>query len=173
MAWKLIGGLVFFVGTLAGTNASAVVSGDVLPAISVKHHEAGQLDQAKLSGKVTVINFWATWCAACKVELKEMEEQFKAFSDEKDFHAAYVSLDKDPSKAIDWFSTNLKDPSNMLKSLYSDAKFEAAETLKVESFPMTFVIDKNGKIAKIHEGFKEGENSTEEIAKTVEALLRQ
>ena len=173
MRWKLISSLVFFAGSLTASTASAVVSGDVLPGISVKHHQAGQLDQAKLSGKVTVINFWATWCAACKVELKEMEEQFKAFSDEKDFHVAYVSLDKDPTKAVEWFNSNLKDPAQMLKSLYSDAAFQAAETLKVESFPMTFVIDKNGKVAKIHEGFKEGEKSTEEIAKAVSALLRQ
>ena len=173
MRWQLIVSLVVFTVALTATSAHAVVSGDVLPAISVKHHEAGQLDQAKLSGKVTVINFWATWCASCKVEQKEMEEQFKAFSEEKDFQAAYVSLDKDPAKAIEWFRVNLKDPAQMLKSLYSDATFQTAEKLKVDSFPMTFVIDKNGKVAKIHEGFKEGENSTEDIAKTVEALLRQ
>lgn len=172
MRWKLLTSLLFAGTLLPVHSAQAVVSGDVLPAISVKHHEAGQLDQAKLSGKVTVINFWATWCAACKVELKEMEEQFKVFSDEKDFHVAYVSLDKDPAKAVDWFKGNLKDPAEMLKSLYSDAGFLAAESLKVESFPMTFVIDQNGKIANIHEGFKEGENSTEEIAKAVAALLR-
>lgn len=174
MRWKLICSLAFFGSVLIPSNmASAVVSGDVLPTIEVKHHESGQLDQAKLNGKVTVINFWATWCAACKVELKEMEEQFKVFGDEKDFNAAYVSLDKDPRKAVEWFSGNLKDPNQMLKSLYIDSAFQTAEKLKVESFPMTFVIDKNGKIAKIHEGFKEGENSTEEIAKAVAELLRQ
>ena len=173
MRWKLIASLLFAGAFLPAHSASAVVSGDVLPAISVTHYESGQLDQAKLIGKVTVINFWATWCAACKVELKEMEERFKAFSDDKNFHVAYVSLDKDPSKAVDWFKGNLKDPAQMLKSLYSDAGFLAAESLKVESFPMTFVIDQNGKIAKIHEGFKEGENSTEELAKAVAERLRQ
>jgi peroxiredoxin len=174
MRWKLIGSLAFLGSVLIPSGmASAVASGDVLPTIEVKHHESGQLDQAKLNGKVTVINFWATWCAACKVELKEMEDQFKVFGDEKDFHAAYVSLDKDPNKAVEWFGSNLKDPAQMLKSLYLDSAFQAAEKLKVESFPMTFVIDKNGKIAKIHEGFKEGENSTEEIAKVVAELLRQ
>ena len=176
MRWKIISisSLVFFAGALiSASTASAVVSGDVLPAISVKHHEAGQLDLAKLSGKVTVINFWATWCAACKVELKEMEEQFKVFADDHGFQAAYVSLDRDPGKAVEWFGSNLKDPAQMLKSLYSDPTFKAAETLKVESFPMTFVIDQNGKVAKIHEGFKEGENSTEEIAKAVAKLLKK
>jgi len=173
MRWKLIVGMFFMVASIGATKASAVETGDILPEISVKHIEAGQLDLAKLNGKVTVINFWATWCAACKVELKEMEEQFKVFADDQDFHAAYVSLDKDPKKAVEWFGNNLKDPTQMLKSLYSDASFQSAEKLKVDSFPMTFVIDKSGKVAKIHEGFKEGENSTEDIVKAVGALLRQ
>lgn len=153
--------------------AHAVVKGDVLPAIAVKGHTASELNQASMQGKVTMINFWATWCAACKVEIKEMEEQFKAFAGDKDFQMAYVSLDKDPAKAVEWFSSNLKDPQAMLKHLYMDQAFAAAEALKVESFPMTFIVDRSGKVSYLQAGFKEGENSTEEMAKVIAQALRQ
>lgn len=157
----------------ATSQAHAVVKGDLLPAVAIKGHSAAELNQSSLQGKVTMINFWATWCAACKVEIKEMEEAFKAFSGEKDFQMAYVSLDKDPAKAVEWFNANLKDPQQMLKHLYLDQAFEAAEALKVESFPMTFVIDRSGKVSYLQAGFKEGENSTEDMAKTIGVLLRQ
>lgn len=166
--YVLLTGLVFAAG-----RAQAVVSGDVLPEISVKHHQAGQIDQSKLQGKVTLINFWATWCAACKIELKEMEDQFRAFSGEKDFQVAYVSLDKESGKAVEWFNSNLKDPKQMLENLFLDPAFEAAEKLKVESFPMTFIIGRDGKVAQVIEGFKEGEHSTDGMVKTIGQLLRR
>lgn len=160
-------------GLLFAGHAAAVTKGEPLPAIDVKGVNQGELNQSTLQGKVTMINFWATWCAACKVELKEMEDHFRAFSGDKDFQMAFVSLDKDPSKAVEWINANLKDPQQMISHLYSDASFAAAETLSVESFPMTFVVGKDGKVAHIQAGYKEGENSTEEMAKTIEGLLRQ
>lgn len=166
--------LFILTGFLCSTGqAGAVVNGDVLPEIAIKHHQSGQIDQAKLKGKVTLINFWATWCAACKVELKEMEDQFRVFSGEKDFQVAYVSLDKEPAKAIEWFNTNLKDPKPMLEHLFLDPAFAAAEKLKVESFPMTFIIDQDGKVVQMVEGFKEGEGSTDSMVKTIGRLLRR
>lgn len=162
-----------FISAAISLPAQAVVKGDALPAIAVKGHSAPELNQTAMQGKVTMINFWATWCAACKVEIKEMEEQFKAFAGEKDFQMAYVSLDKDPAKAAEWFATNLRDPQQMLKHLYLDQAFEAAETLKVESFPMTFIVDRTGKVSYVQAGFKEGENSTEEMVKAIAQMLRQ
>jgi thiol-disulfide isomerase/thioredoxin len=159
-------------GTLT-TAASAVTVGEALPGTRLQHVKEGALDNAAMTGKVVVINFWATWCAACKVELVEMEDQLKPLLGEKDLNVAFVSLDKDPAKAVEWFQGNLKDPDLFLRHLYADAAFEVADKLKVDAFPMTIVIDRDGKIVHVQRGFKEGEGSTEQIVKLSEKLLKQ
>ena len=158
---------------LVGPGARAVVDGDVLPKLNVpKYQGGGELSNASLEGKVTLVNFWATWCAACKVELVEMEEQLKPLFAEKDVQVAFVSLDKDPEKAAEWFQGHLKDPKALLDHLYNDSKFEVADSLKVDSFPMTLIIGRDGKVAHVQHGFKEGEGSTANLAKLVQTMLK-
>lgn len=157
---------------LAASNAQAMTVGQPLPAVGIKHLKEGTLTPDSLKGKVTVINFWATWCAACKVEIVEMEDQLKAALSDNSFQLAFVSLDKDPSKGVDWFKANLKDAEALMKSFYIDPAFEAADLLKVDSFPLTIVIGKDGKIAHVQRGFKEGEGMTEHLAKLSGELLK-
>jgi thiol-disulfide isomerase/thioredoxin len=159
---------------LNASLARAVVDGDALPKLAIKGYQGaggGELNNASLPGKITLINFWATWCAACKVELVEMEDQLKPLLGESDFQVAFVSLDKEPEKAAAWFLGNLKDPDTFLKRLYLDSKFETADELKVDSFPMTLIIGRDGKVARVQRGFKEGEKSTEELVRFAGKLL--
>jgi thiol-disulfide isomerase/thioredoxin len=158
-------------------SALAVGEGDVMPGVSVPHAKGmpgsgTELTNASFTGKVTVINFWATWCAACKVELIEMEDQFRPYLAEKDFQVAFVSLDKEPAKAIEWFQGNLKQPDELLNHLYLDGDFANADKLQVDSFPMTIVVGRDGKIAKVQRGYKEGDDSTKRIVETAAQLLK-
>jgi len=139
--------------------AYAVKVGDVLPKVAVQD-EAGKTVQP-WAGKQTLINFWATWCDACKVELKEMEAEVKKLPSDR--QVVFVSLDKEPKKAQEYFSKEFKSPSPMLSSLYYDASFSMADTLGVESFPMTLVVDGSGKVIKVQDGFKPGTGSTEAL----------
>lgn len=156
-----------------GLPAKAVTVGESIAGTVIKKHEKGpDLSDTTLKGKITVVNFWATWCAACKVELVEMEDHLKTLFGEKDFQIAFVSLDKEPEKAADWMRSNLKTPDQFLTRLYDDPKFEVADKLTIDSFPMTLVIGRDGKVAHIQRGFKEGEGSTEALAKLTQSLLR-
>jgi peroxiredoxin len=139
--------------------AYAVKVGDVLPKVTVQD-EGGKTVQP-WSGKQTLINFWATWCDACKVELKEMEAEVKKLPSDR--QVVFVSLDKEPKKAKDYFTKEFKAQSPMLTSLYYDASFSMADTLGVESFPMTLVVDGSGKVIKVQDGFKPGTGSTEAL----------
>jgi peroxiredoxin len=151
---------------LAGPGVAAE-SGETLPGFRVKGAEGGSLDNGQLKGKTTVINFWATWCEACKVELLEMEAEFKPLLDAGKVQLAMVSLDKDPSEAAGWLKKNLKDPGFGLKRLYFDPDFAMAESLGVDSFPMTFVVDGEGRILAKQKGFTKGEGSTAKLADLV------
>jgi cytochrome c biogenesis protein CcmG, thiol:disulfide interchange protein DsbE len=170
---KFKNGVIAALLGFASSTAFAVAAGDSLPVLSVKHVKEGALSNDAFKGKVTIVNFWATWCAACKVELIEMEDAFKPLVGEADFQTAFVSLDKEPEKAVEWFQANLKEPARFLKDLYIDATFETADKLQVDSFPMTLIIGRDGKVAYVQKGFKEGEGSTEVLAKLAGDILRK
>jgi hypothetical protein len=54
--------------------------------------------------------------------------------------------------------------------IYSDASFELAEKLEADSFPMTVVIGKDGKILHIERGFKEGKEGTAQVKKIADLM---
>ena len=169
--WRvLVLGLALSFSSVA---AFGVTTGTEWPAPAIKNYKEGTLAKDSLKGKVTIVNFWATWCAACKVELVEMEDIFRPLRAEANFQTAFVSLDKDPKKAAEWLESHMKEPQEVMKSLYVDPAFEAAETLSVDSFPMTFVIDQQGKVVHVQRGFEEGEGSTEQIAAIAQKLLKK
>jgi peroxiredoxin len=157
---------------IASGNAKAVTVGEMFPKVSIAGIDKGEVNSEKLLGKVSVINFWATWCEACKVELKEMQQAFAGLISNKDFQFIFVTLDKDPSQAVDWVNANLPNAADALKFLFKDPDFIAAERLAVDAFPMTFIIGKDGKIKHVQRGFREGEGSTGKIAQLSEELLK-
>ena len=162
---------VFIVAGVS-VQALAVKEGDVYPdKVQISHYEQGAINTASLKGKVTILNFWATWCAACKVEIKEMEADFKSLEANPKFQMAYVALDKDPKKAYEWFKANTKNPSIMMTHLFKDPTFDAANTLEVDSFPMTVIIGPDLKILKIQRGFEEGKGSTMVLKQVAEKAL--
>ena len=152
----------------------AVSVGESLSHLAVKHVESGILDSKSLQGKVTLINFWATWCEACKVEIAEMEQKFKPLAQDPKVQIAFVSLDKDSAQAKAWFQSHLKEPEFWLKRLYADPLFATADALKIDAFPMTLVVGPKGEVLHAQKGFKDGEGTTEALVtllqKTKESL---
>lgn len=143
--------------------AFAVKVGDVLPKIAVK--DAAGKEQEPWLGQVTLVNFWATWCDACKVELKEMASEITKLSSRE--RVVFVSLDKDSGKAKEWITSQFKTSPKMSENLFHDETFKLADALGIESFPMTLIVDSQGKVLKIQDGFKEGAGSTEALFETL------
>ena len=171
---RLIAAGVVVVQSFSGNsaNAAAPVVGSNFPAMEVTHLTSGKKVQTIKPGSVTMVNLWATWCEACKVELAEMEKSLLSITGPNGSkpNLMFVSLDKEPSKAREWFKQNTKATEAMIESLYSDAGFELAEKLEADSFPMTVVIGKDGKISHIERGFKEGKEGTAQVKKIADLL---
>lgn len=151
----------------------AIEENHMFPKVDIENNATESFSSEKFLGKVTVVNFWAAWCEACKIELVEMESAFSTLFKDKDFQFLFVSLDKNPAEAVTWVKQNIKNPDMFLSYLYQDPEFKVAGAWDVDSFPMTFVINKDGKIAKIQRGFKQGDASTEKIAALATEFLKQ
>lgn len=165
--WSCVVGSLFF-GSQRGFS---VVVGEKMPPLAVKGFSGGELNDGAMKGNITIVNFWATWCASCKVELVEMEQKFAALLEHKNFKVAFVSVDKEPKAAAEWLKTNLKSPDKFVAFLYKDPDYSAAESLNLDSFPMTLVVDQDGVVRHVQRGFIEGKGSTELLAKLADELL--
>jgi thiol-disulfide isomerase/thioredoxin len=94
-------------------------------------------------GKLTLIDFWASWCAPCRQETPNLLKVYQAFHD-KGFNILSVSFD---ANRKDWTDAINKD--SMLWYHVSDLKFRDAEVhriYKLNAVPAYVLLDQNGKI---------------------------
>ena len=97
------------------------------------------------SGKVTLVNLWATWCKPCKEEMPSLDRLQGKF-DKSKFEVIAINLDRGPkAKAQSFFKDN--DIKNI--SLYFDSKNNIPREIKALGLPATILINQDGKqIAK-------------------------
>lgn len=94
-------------------------------------------------GKVTIVDFWASWCGPCRAENPNVVAIYKELHS-KGLNIIGVSLDKDAAK---WKEAIAKD--KLTWTQVSHLKFweePIAMQYKVESIPATFILDASGKI---------------------------
>ncbi len=124
-------------------------------------------DSVKLSslrGKVVLLNFWATWCGPCQMEIPwfvGFEQQYRS----KGLEVVGVSMDEDGWKVIKPY---LKSHNvNYRVLLGNDAVTQLYGG--VDSLPTTFLVDREGRIAKVHVGLAGKNEYQEEIQQLLEA----
>jgi peroxiredoxin len=99
-----------------------------------------------LRGKVVLLNFWATWCAPCGIEIPWFIEFQKAHQD-AGFATLGVSLDENGWDAVRPYIDTRK--VNFRVMVGND---DVAQSYGASSLPTTFIIDKSGRIAVTHIG---------------------
>jgi peroxiredoxin len=99
-------------------------------------------------GKVVILDFWATWCAPCRVEIPHFVELQKQYSD-KGLTVIGVSLDEQGPEVAKKFVKRLG--VNYTIVIGNQKVVEAYGGVYV--IPTTFVIDRQGRIASEHIGY--------------------
>ncbi|HWF09632.1 MAG TPA: redoxin domain-containing protein [Bryobacteraceae bacterium] len=117
------------------------------PDFALKDANGKLVHLADFKGKVVVLDFWATWCNPCMVEIPWFQEFERKYKD-RGFEVLGVSMDDDGWKAINPFVAKRK--LNYRVVLGDDKTGDQFGGL--EALPTTFVIDRNGRIASAHVG---------------------
>jgi cytochrome c biogenesis protein CcmG/thiol:disulfide interchange protein DsbE len=92
-----------------------------------------------MSGEVVLVNFWASWCAPCRVE----HEQLKTLSEEG-YKLYGVNFKDTPDQALGF----LEELGNPFTALAADVNSRTAIDWGVAGVPETFIIDGNGQVVK-------------------------
>ncbi len=125
----------------------------------------GQLSLSQFRGEVVYVDFWATWCGPCRDSFPWMADMQNKYRDQG-LKIIALSLDTDHDMARD-FAEELS--ANF--TIGFDDSGEVADLFKVKGMPTSVVIDRDGRIAEIHEGFKEEEQDRYEAS--IEKPLRK
>ena len=121
----------------------SLVEGSKFPDFEEKDVAGKPLSIAGYKGKVVLVDFWATWCGPCVMELPNVLETYKKHHG-KGFEIIGISLDKDKEKL-----TNFTKAKEMSWQQFFDGKMwenKLAVKYGIHSIPMTYLLDKEGKI---------------------------
>ncbi|WP_338378283.1 TlpA disulfide reductase family protein [uncultured Flavobacterium sp.] len=124
---------------------SSVEIGSVAPDFSAPSPDGKVISLKESMGKVTLIDFWASWCGPCRQENPNVVAMYKELHD-KGLNIIGVSLDKEGDMQK-WKDAIAKDGLtwNQISNL-KHWKEPIAEQYNVKSIPATFLLDASGKI---------------------------
>ncbi|MBW2961416.1 redoxin domain-containing protein [Mesonia aestuariivivens] len=126
-------------------QASATSVGSKAPDFSAPTPEGETLALKDALGKVTIIDFWASWCKPCRMENPNVVKLYNEYH-EKGLNILGVSLDKDGQK--DKWLKAIKDDGLTWQHV-SNLKYwqgPIAKLYNIRSIPATFILDENGVI---------------------------
>jgi cytochrome c biogenesis protein CcmG/thiol:disulfide interchange protein DsbE len=111
-------------------------------------YAADDLDLDKYSGKVVMLDFWASWCVPCRRSFPWMNEMQEKYGQDGLVIVA-VNVDREVEDAAAFLQ---EYPANFEIIYGPDA--ELAKKYEIEVMPSSFIIDREGKIVDRHLGFK-------------------
>jgi thiol-disulfide isomerase/thioredoxin len=133
---------------------------------SARAAEAGDaLDLAKYRGKVVYVDFWASWCAPCRLSFAYLS-QLRASYDGKDLVIVTVNLDRDRKAAANF----LQAVGTGLPVVY-DPKGALATRFQVSTMPTSVLIGRDGRTRFVHHGYFD--NKTGEYSEHVSTLVAE
>ncbi len=140
---------------LAGQGT--VVLGGPIPKLSLTDYSdnSKSIHLEKLPHKVVLLNFWATWCEACMVEMPSIIALREAYKD-KGFEVLALNVDEDPQTAVPRVIKDL----NFNFPLFVDLDGEASAAFGVHAIPFTVIMDlKKNKVLYMQSGERDWNSS--------------
>ena len=133
-----------------------------LPAIQ---NAEGELSMSDFRGKITYVDFWASWCGPCRLSLPALNSLNEAFSDDPVQFLA-ISIDVVEEDAWDFLARYTVDYPVVI-----DTEGDIARLFAVDGMPSGYLIGRDGLIREVHVGFRKGDE--EALRAQIAALIAE
>jgi peroxiredoxin len=133
-------------GTGLGLDVqNSLRAGDRAPDFSLVSLSGETVPLSQYEGRPLMINFWATWCAPCKVEMPLLQSRYEQHSDD----LAILAIDYDEPKDV---VQNFAGQLGLKFPILLDPGGKINDLFLVEGYPTSFFIDSSGVIQAVHVG---------------------
>jgi thiol-disulfide isomerase/thioredoxin len=164
---ELIRGAALAAAVCVGVVRADVKVGDAFPALA----PAGLVPLAggampDTTGKVVLVDFWASWCAPCKASFPLLGELHRDYG-AKGFVVVGVGIDEKPAAAAG-FVQKLAPPFATLH----DREQKLVRQVVVPAMPTSYLVGRDGRVRFVHAGFH-GDTTARELRREIETLLAE
>lgn len=135
---------------------------------NVKTNQKAAFNSVFEKDKVTLVNFWATWCVPCKKEIKNIRKKMDDWKQEADFNYMTVSMDEARAESL---VRSYAKSQGWDFPYYIDTNSDLMRSLNFRTVPFTIIVDKNGKVVYTHQGYEEG--SENEVFEKIKAYAQK
>lgn len=148
------------------TKTDLTEIGQLVPEFSTTTIDGEAFHSRKLEGKVTLINFFATWCGPCNAEMPHLEKDIYQKFKEESF--AVISIGREHTKEeLDAF----RKKKELSFPMAPDPERDIYKKFATMYIPRNYLIDKSGRIAYQNKGFDEKE--LDRLTNKIQALLKE
>ena len=155
--------LLFLAGCSHPRELKSEAQRRAAPNFTLKDADGNPVNLTDYRGKVVLVNFWATWCGPCEVEIPwfvEFEQKYR----DQGFAVLGLSMDDDGWKAVrPYIASHKINYRVMIASEVVSQQFG-----DIDSLPTSFVLDRQGRIATNHVGLVDKRDYQNEILKLLE-----
>ncbi len=143
---------------------AAAVKGPA-PNFTLKSMGGKNLKLSEMTGNVVLINFWASWCGPCREEMPLLNALHKKYAP-LGFTVLGVNVEEQLDGARDFLSNVPVDFPILL-----DNENKVSKQYKVVAMPTTVVVDRDGNMRYLHEGYKPGDEK--KYRQMIKKLVRE
>lgn len=142
----------------------AIQEGSPIPGCpAVLPGNSEKLNFGAYSGKVLLVDFWATWCPPCKKSMPFLSGLRNELL-EKGFEVIAINVDENSEEAQRFLNLH---PVDYVTAF--DPTGECPRVFEVQAMPSSYLVDRQGKVRMVHLGYRDEDQ--EGIRKQVDALL--
>ncbi len=121
--------------------------GDPAPDFTLKNLAGETINLSDFKGRPVLINFWATWCGPCRIEMPVMDAMYQKYQDE-----GFVVLAVDVQESIT-IVQSFVNSMGLTFPILLDLNGEVADgPYRIRAFPTSYFVGRDGQITAAHRG---------------------